>query len=339
MLEFRILGALEASDQGRALPLGTPKQRALLAVLLLHRREIVSTDRLIDELWNGRPPDTATKTVQVYVSRLRKVLGEQVLVTRGGGYVLEVGDDQVDADRFERLAVEGRDALEGGDARSAAETLRSALELWRGEPLADFTFEEFARNEIGRLEELRLVALEDRINAEIALGRHSALVPELERLVADHPERERLRGQLMLALYRSGRQAEALETYREARGCARPRSRTGTGTGAAGARARHPDAGSRDRRAGTVSRFRAGAGRAWRAADLGGRCRTARRRRWWSGRCRPRRGWRAPTPTLAPRRPCGGPCHEARGTYVWERPWPPGRASAAVLGLCPAWWS
>ena len=218
MLEFRILGALEASDQGRALPLGTPKQRALLAVLLLHRREIVSTDRLIDELWNGRPPDTATKTVQVYVSRLRKVLGEQVLVTRGGGYVLEVGDDQVDADRFERLAVEGRDALEGGDARSAAETLRSALELWRGEPLADFTFEEFARNEIGRLEELRLVALEDRINAEIALGRHSALVPELERLVADHPERERLRGQLMLALYRSGRQAEALETYREARG-------------------------------------------------------------------------------------------------------------------------
>jgi DNA-binding SARP family transcriptional activator len=114
MLEFRILGALEASDQGRALPLGAPKQRALLAVLLLHRREIVSTDRLIDELWSGRPPDTATKTVQVYVSRLRKVLGEQVLVTRGGGYVLEVGDDQVDADRFERLAVEGRDALEGG---------------------------------------------------------------------------------------------------------------------------------------------------------------------------------------------------------------------------------
>ena len=217
MLEFRILGALEVREHGRALSLGAPQQRALLAVLLLHRREVVSTDRLIDGLWGGRPPDRATKTVQVYVSRLRKALGDAVLITRGGGYVLEVGEDQTDADRFERLAAEGREALEGGDAKQAAEALRSALQLWRGEPLADFTFEEFARSEIARLEELRLAVLENRIEADLELGRHGSLVPELERLVAEHPDRERLRGQLMLALYRSGRQAEALERYREAR--------------------------------------------------------------------------------------------------------------------------
>jgi YVTN family beta-propeller protein len=216
-MDFRILGPLEVMADGRQVPLGGGRQRAVLAILLIHRREVVSVDRLADELWGDRPPDTATKTVQVYVSRLRKLLGNGALVTRGGGYALDVGDEQVDADRFERLAREGRDALEAGDARAAAERLRAALELWRGEPLADFGYEDFARNEAARLEELRLGVLEDRIEADLALGRHGALVSELESLVAEHPTRERLRGQLMLALYRSGRQPEALETYRDFR--------------------------------------------------------------------------------------------------------------------------
>lgn len=216
-MEFRLLGSLGVLVEGRELSLGGTRQRAVLAILLLHRGEVVSVDRVVDELWGERPPDTATKTVQVYVSRLRKELGEGVLVTRGGGYVLEVDADQVDAYRFELLAGAGREALDRGDANSAAQTLREALDLWRGPPLADFSYESFAQNEIARLEELRLVALEERIEADLALGRHDALVPELEALVAEHPTRERLRGQLMLALYRSGRQAEALEGYRDAR--------------------------------------------------------------------------------------------------------------------------
>ncbi len=193
------------------------RQRAVLAILLLHRREVVSADRIADELWGERPPDTAIKTVQVYVSRLRKELGEGVLVTRGGGYALEVDADQVDADRFERLAAEGREALDQGDPHGAAEHLRGALELWRGPPLADFAYEPFAQNEVARLDELHLVVVENRVEADLALGRHAALVGELEALVAEHPTRERLRGQLMLALYRSGRQSEALESYQDAR--------------------------------------------------------------------------------------------------------------------------
>jgi YVTN family beta-propeller protein len=216
-MEFRILGSLEVLLEGRQIPLGGPRQRAVLAILLLHRGEVVSADRVVDELWGERPPDTATKTVQVYVSRLRKALGAGVLATRGGGYALEVGADDVDAGRFERLAGEGREALDRGDARGASETLRAALDLWRGPPLADLAYESFAQTEIGRLEELRLAALENRIEADLALGRHAALVPELEALVAEHPERERLRAQLMLALYRSGRQSDALESYRDAR--------------------------------------------------------------------------------------------------------------------------
>ena len=188
-----------------------------MAILLLHRREVVSVDRIADELWGEQPPDTATKTVQVYVSRLRKALGEGVLVSSGGGYVLEADADQVDADRFERLATEGRAALDRGEPPGAAKTLAEALDLWRGPPLADFAYESFAQNEIARLEEQRLVALENRVEADLALGRHAALVSELEALVAEHPTRERLRGQLMLALYRSGRQSEALESYQDAR--------------------------------------------------------------------------------------------------------------------------
>jgi YVTN family beta-propeller protein len=219
MLDFRILGPLEVVDpeQKRQVQLGAARQRALLAVLLIHRREVVSTDRLIDELWGERPPATARKSVQVYVSHLRKVLGADLLVTHARGYMLTAEPGQVDLDRLDELVAEGRGAHEAGDNSRASKRLREALALWRGPPLADFAYEDFARNEIGRLEELRLAVLEDRIEADLALGRHAALVPELESLVAAHPARERLRGQLMLALYRSGRQADALKTYREAR--------------------------------------------------------------------------------------------------------------------------
>ena len=216
-MDFRVLGPLEVAADGRQLPLGGGRQRAVLAVLLLHRGEVVSFDRMVDELWGERPPETAVKTVQVYVSRLRRVLGQGVLETRGGGYVLLVGPDEVDADRFEQLAREGRRTLDAGDARGAAQLFRTALDLWRGAALDDFAYEEFARNEIARLEDLRLSVLEDRIDADLDRRRHAALVPEVESLVAEHPTRERLRGQLMLALYRSGRQAEALESYRDAR--------------------------------------------------------------------------------------------------------------------------
>jgi YVTN family beta-propeller protein len=216
LMRFRILGSLEVLVDERQLPLGGARQREVLAILLLHRGEAVSVDRVVDELWGQRPPETATKTVQVYVSRLRKEFGDGVLVTRGGGYALEIDGEAVDADRFERLVDEGRAALDNGDARGACRSLADALELWRGPPLADVAYESFAQNEVARLEELRLVALETRGEANLALGRHAALVPELEVLVREHPTRERLREELMLALYRSGRQVDALERYRDA---------------------------------------------------------------------------------------------------------------------------
>jgi DNA-binding SARP family transcriptional activator len=208
---------LEVVDANRPLVLGGRKQRAVLAALLLHRGEIVSTDRMIDELWGERPPASAAKTVQVYISNLRKALGDGVLVTRGRGYVLEAEHGQLDVDRFETLVTEGRDALRAGDARLARDRLRQALALWRGPALADFAYEPFAQGEAARLEEERPAALEDRIDADLALGRHAELVGELDALVREHPLRERLHGQLMLALYRSGRQADALERYQRAR--------------------------------------------------------------------------------------------------------------------------
>ena len=217
MLSFRILGPFEVIEHERSLGLGGPKQRALLAVLLLHRCEAVSTDRLIDELWGERAPATAAKTVQVYVSNLRKALGDGVLVTRGHGYMLQTEPGQVDLDRFDSLVAEGRRALQAGDPRGASDRLREALGLWRGPPLADFAYAPFAQGETARLEEARLAALEDRIDADFALGEHAALVGELESLVREHPLRERLQAQLMLALYRAGRQADALERYRQAR--------------------------------------------------------------------------------------------------------------------------
>ena len=215
--EFRILGPLEARVDGVVTPLGGTRQRAVLAILLLHRGEAVSVDRIVDELWGERPPETATKTIQVYVSRLRKTLGEGVVVTRGGGYAIDPTSATVDADRFERLANEGQEALDRGEPQLAAERLAEALALWRGEPLADLAYEEFAQREIARLDETRLTCLEGRIEADLALGRHGPLVAELETLVAAHPERERFRAQLMLALYRSGRQGDALASYQEGR--------------------------------------------------------------------------------------------------------------------------
>jgi predicted ATPase/DNA-binding SARP family transcriptional activator len=217
VIEFRVLGSLEVVDEDGPLTPGPPKQRALLALLLLHRGEAVSSDRLIDELWGEHAPASAIKIVQGYVSNLRKVLGDGVLVTRGRGYLLQIEPGQLDVDRFESLVAEGRRALQEDDARSAAGLLRDALGLWRGPPLADFAYESFAQSEIVRLEELRLSAQEERIDAELALGEHAQVVGELEALVRSHPLRERLRGQLMLALYGAGRQVEALDAYQHAR--------------------------------------------------------------------------------------------------------------------------
>src|SRR5215211_359091 len=216
-MEFAVLGPVAARHDGRELPLGGPKQRALLAILLLHANEVVSRDRLIDGLWGERPPPTAGHTLDNYVSRLRKALGDARLSRRPPGYMLRVEGDELDLDRFERLFREGREALARGDAGGAAAKLRSGLALWRGAALADLLYEPFAATESERLEERRLMALEDRIEADLALGRSGELVPELEALVREHPLRERLLGQLMLALYRSGRQAEALAAFQAAR--------------------------------------------------------------------------------------------------------------------------
>lgn len=217
MVEIRILGPLAVVEDGRPVVVAAPKVRVLLAVLLLHRGEVVSTDRLIDALWGERASPTAAKTVHVYVSNVRKALGDGLVVTEGHGYVLRAEPGQLDVDRFEALVARGRGALGQGDALTAAGVLREALGVWRGPALADFAYEPFAQSEIARLEEGRVAALEDRIDADLALGEDARLVGELESLVREHPVRERLRGQLMLALYRSGRQADALQAYRDAR--------------------------------------------------------------------------------------------------------------------------
>jgi predicted ATPase/DNA-binding SARP family transcriptional activator len=217
VIEFRILGSLEVVDGDRLLALGGPQQRALLAVLLVHRGEPVSSDRLIDELWGERPPASAIKIVHGYVSNLRRLLGDGLLVTRGRAYLLQLQPGQTDFDRFAARVAEGRRAMRDGDARTAATRLREALGLWRGPPLADLAYEAFAQAEIVRLHESRLAALEERIAAELELGEHASLVGELEALVREHPLREGFIAQLMLALYGAGRQAEALEAYQHAR--------------------------------------------------------------------------------------------------------------------------
>jgi WD40 repeat protein/DNA-binding SARP family transcriptional activator len=220
-LEFGILGPLEVRAGGAVVPVGGPKQRALLALLLLSANRVVSRDRLLDELIRGEAGGTADHTLRVQVSRLRKALdpsgAEPRLVARPPGYQLRVEPGELDLELFEEAVAAGRKAREEGDWQRAAELLREGLAVWRGRPLADLEFEPFARIDVERLEELRLSALEERIEAELELGKHTELVPELETLTAEQPLRERLRSQLMLALYRSGRQAEGLEVYRSTR--------------------------------------------------------------------------------------------------------------------------
>jgi class 3 adenylate cyclase len=213
-IEFRVLGPLEVLVGGRALELKRRKQRSLLALLLLRAGEVLSTDHLVEELWAGTPPKAAVGSLQNLVSELRKALGRETVLTREPGYLLDVDQDRIDLHQFERLVAR---AGETEEAARRASVLREALALWRGPALADLVLEPFAQIEIARLEERRTAAREDLLDADLELGAHAQLVGELEALVTEHPLRERLRGQLMLALYRSGRQAEALEAYREAR--------------------------------------------------------------------------------------------------------------------------
>jgi DNA-binding SARP family transcriptional activator/DNA-binding beta-propeller fold protein YncE len=215
-VEFRILGPLEIVN-GPGLPLDAPKLRALLGVLLLHPNEVVSSQRLIDELWGERQPATAPKLIQTYVSQLRRGLGPNVIATRAPGYVLQLDERALDVERFRRLVADARRLAAGGQEERARQIYRRALALWRGPPLADISFESFARNEVERLEEERLSAVVDLVDCELALGHHAELVPELETLVREQPVRERLRALLMVALYRSGRQADALAVYQDAR--------------------------------------------------------------------------------------------------------------------------
>jgi DNA-binding SARP family transcriptional activator len=205
-MEFRILGPLEVADGGRTLRLGGARQRAVLALLLTRPNQVVSADRLVDELWGAAPPRTAANTIQQYVSQLRRLLGADRITTRPPGYALRVEAGELDLQRFEVLVRRGDPAALG-----------DALALWRGAPLADLADEPFAQAEIARLVEIRIAALEKRIESDLGVGRDVELVAELEALVTEHPLRERFRGQLMLALYRSGRQAEALAAYRAAR--------------------------------------------------------------------------------------------------------------------------
>jgi predicted ATPase/DNA-binding SARP family transcriptional activator len=216
-MEFGILGPLAVWKDGEQLRLGAAKQRALLAILLLRGNQFVSTTRLVEDLWGDSPPARAVKTVQVYVSQLRKSLGEGVIETRPGGYLLQVQPGALDLERFESLVARGRLLLAAANALEAAAVLARALELWRGPALADVQYEAFARHEAGRLEELRLVVVAQRLEADLALGRHREVIPELEVLMRENPLQERLRELLILALYRAGRQADALAAYRDAR--------------------------------------------------------------------------------------------------------------------------
>ncbi len=224
-MQFQILGPLQVLDAGRPLALGRPKQRAVLAILLLDAGSVVSLDRLVEELWGPQAPSQALASVQAYVSHLRRLLEPQrapgapatVIVNQAPGYRIVVGPDDLDAARFETLARTGHDLLHEGEAARAAETLEAALGLWRGPVLADLADAPFVQAERARLEDLRLTALEDRLGADLRIGRHARIVAELERLTGEHPFRERLQGLRMAALYRCGRQAEALQGYQQFR--------------------------------------------------------------------------------------------------------------------------
>jgi DNA-binding SARP family transcriptional activator len=213
VVDFAILGPLEARESGQPIQLGGPKQRALLTMLLLEAGRVVSLDHLVEGLWAEGPPATAVASLQNFVAQLRKALGPDAIETRPPGYLIRLEPEQLDVARMRTLVDEAR----ASEPVRRAALLDQALALWRGEPLAEFRYEAFAREEIARLEEFRLALLEERAEAKLAVGAHADLVPELKSLVRSHPLRERLRAQLMLALYRSGRQAQALEVYREGR--------------------------------------------------------------------------------------------------------------------------
>ena len=222
-MEFLILGPLEIRDNERTIKVDRGQPAALLALLLLNANERVSLDRIVDHLWPDGPPASATKSVQVHVSRLRRALGDNGsaargrIETRGSGYAIALAPGELDAERFRALVAKATEARGGGDAAGAAELIREALRLWRGPPLADLPQSPLLDPEVASLEEQRLSAHEELIEAELALGRHADVVAELEALARRHPMRERLRAQLMLALYRSGRQAEALQAYQDVR--------------------------------------------------------------------------------------------------------------------------
>lgn len=216
-VEFRLLGPLEVVDQGQVLDVGRGRQRALFALLLIRATDVVTVERLIDALWNDDPPPSARQILQNYVLRLRKVLGTERVSTSGGGYGLVARADEIDSKRAEALIDAGREALRNEQPDQAERLLADALRQWRGDPLAEFAYDDFAAGEIARLDALRLDAIEEHAEAAMVLGRHRELIADLEQLVAANPLRERLRGQLMLALYRAGRQSDALDTYRAGR--------------------------------------------------------------------------------------------------------------------------
>jgi DNA-binding SARP family transcriptional activator len=219
-VEYRVLGPLEVVDEGEPVSLGRLKERLVLAVLLLHANEFVSRERLIDELWGPAPPATARKAVNVYVSKLRQTLardGHDPIATADGGYRLVVDRDLLDADRMRRIVADARERMADGESEAASLLLQEALGFWRGPTLAGLALESFGRAEVAQLDELRLTLLMDRIDCDLARGRHEHVLGELQVLVREHPLRERLRAQQMLALYRADRQADALEVYQEAR--------------------------------------------------------------------------------------------------------------------------
>jgi DNA-binding SARP family transcriptional activator len=216
-MQVRMLGPFQLEEGGGRIPIGGQRQRAVLASLLLRANEVVPSEQLLVDLWGEDSPPSAANSLQAAISRLRRVLPPGRLITRAPGYALRIFPEELDVSQFEQLVSEGREALTAGAAEQAARTLRQALSLWQGPALADFRYEPFAQAEIVRLEELHLTCVEERVEADLALGLASVLVAELQRLVGEHPVRERLRGQLMLALYRDGRQTEALEVYREFR--------------------------------------------------------------------------------------------------------------------------
>jgi predicted ATPase/DNA-binding SARP family transcriptional activator len=216
-MDFRVLGPVQVLAGSGPVELASGRQVALLSCLLLSGDEVCSRDRLIDALWGEQPPATATNALQVQIHALRRRLGAERIAREASGYRLCREPGELDLDRFEALAARGRAELAAGEPAAAAATLREALELWRGPAYEDVRYEPFAQGEVARLDELRLAALEARIDAELALGRHGDVAPELEALAAEHPSRERLAGQLMLALYRNGRQTAALDVFQRVR--------------------------------------------------------------------------------------------------------------------------